>query len=76
MVEAVRRALTELGEVSNEELAAYVQDAFGVSIRPNFMPVLRAAVRDKENLEARKRRSAEAAGPGPSAPASAEGQRA
>ena len=76
MLEAVRRALAELGEVSNEELAAYVQDAFGVAIRPNFIPVLRAAVRDKENLEARKRRSAEAAGPGPSAPASAEGQRA
>jgi hypothetical protein len=62
MVEAVRRALAELGEVSNEELAAHVQDAFGVTIRPNFIPVLKAAVRDKENLEAWKRRAWEAAG--------------
>ena len=62
MLEAVRRALAELGEVSNEELAAYVQRTFGMIIRPNFVPVLKAAVRDKENLEAWRRRAAEADG--------------
>jgi hypothetical protein len=62
MVEAVRRALPEVGEVSNEELAAYVQRTFGMIIRPNFVPVLKAAVRDKENLEAWRRRALEAAG--------------
>ncbi len=61
MVEAVRRALVAIGEVSNDELAAYVKNEFGITIRPNFMPVIRAAVKDKENLEARRRRAAEAA---------------
>jgi hypothetical protein len=58
MVEAVRRALTEVGEVSN---------AYGVTIRANFIPVIKAAVRDKENPEARWRRAPEAAGPSPTA---------
>jgi hypothetical protein len=52
MVEAVRRALADVGEVSHEELAAHVQKAFGLTIRPSFMPVVRAAVKDRENLEA------------------------
>ena len=67
MVEAVRLALAEVGEVSNEELATYVKDAYGVAIRPNFIPVLKAAVQDKANLEAWKRRAAEATGPNPTA---------
>ncbi len=61
MVEAVRRALVAIGEVSNDELAAYVKNEFGITIRPNFMPVIRAAVKDKENLEAWRRRAGEAA---------------
>ena len=61
MVEAVRRALVAIGEVSNNELAAHVKNEFGITIRPNFMPVIRAAVKDKENLEAWRRRAAEAA---------------
>ena len=65
MVEAVRRALTEVGDVSNEELAAYVKNSCGVVIRPNFIPVIKAAVKDKENLEGWKRRAAEATGPNP-----------
>jgi hypothetical protein len=50
--------------VSNEELAAFVAKAYGVTIRPGVVPVVRAAVKDKENLEARKRRAAEAAAAG------------
>ncbi len=65
MVDAVRRALAELGEVSNEELAAHVKNAYGLAVRLNFVPVLRAVVRDKENLEARRRRAQQAdQGPG------------
>ena len=67
MVEAVRRALVEVGAVANEELAAYVKKAYGVAIRPNFIPVLKAAVQDKANLEAWKRRAAEATGTNPTA---------
>ncbi len=61
MVEAVRRALIAIGEVSNDELASYVKNEFSITIRPNFMPVIRAAVKDKENLEAWRRRAAKAA---------------
>jgi hypothetical protein len=71
MVEAVRLALAEVGEVSHEELAAHVQKAFGISIRPNFVPIVRAAVKDKENLEAWRRRAEESrtiSGPGRQGP--------
>jgi hypothetical protein len=57
MIDAVRLALAELGEVPNEELAAHVKKAYSLTVRPNFIPVLRAAVRDKENLEAWRRRA-------------------
>jgi hypothetical protein len=63
MVDAVRRALKELGDVSNEELAAHLHHAYGVVVTPNFVPVLRAMVKDKENLEARRRRAQEQAEP-------------
>jgi hypothetical protein len=56
MVEAVRQALSALGDVSNEELAAYIKTTFGITVRPNFMPVMRAAVKDKANLELWRRR--------------------
>jgi hypothetical protein len=64
MVEAARHALAELGDVSNEELAAFVAKTYGLTIRAGIMPVVRAAVKDKENLEARRRRAAEAAAAG------------
>lgn len=67
MVDAVRHALAELGEVSNEDLAAHLQKAYSLTVRPNFIPVLRAAVRDKENLEAWRRRAEERAEPAPTA---------
>ena len=41
MVEAVRQALSALGDVSNEELAAYIKTTFGITIRLNFLPVMR-----------------------------------
>jgi hypothetical protein len=65
MVDAARRALAELGDVSNEELAAHLQKAYGLSVRPNIIPVLKAAVRDKENLEAWRRRAQAGAKPAP-----------
>jgi hypothetical protein len=63
MVEAVRRAIAEVGEVSNEELAAHIQTAYGLMIRPNFIPVAKAAAKDQENLEAWRRRAAPAPAP-------------
>jgi hypothetical protein len=58
MVNAVRQALSALGDVSNEDLAAYIKTTFGITVRPNFMPVMRAAVKDKANLELWRERSA------------------
>ncbi len=71
MVEAVRQALSALGDVSNEELAAYIKTTFGITIRLNFLPVMKAAVKDKENLEAWRKRSAEAAAKSGENPAAA-----
>jgi hypothetical protein len=65
MIDAARHALSDLGEVSNEELAAHLQKAYGLSVRPNIIPVLKAAVRDKANLEAWRRRAQERAKPAP-----------
>jgi hypothetical protein len=61
-VEAVRLALAEIGDASNEAIAGHVLKVHGLDIRPAFVPVLKASVRDKENLEAWKRRAAEAGG--------------
>lgn len=70
--EALRRALAELGEVPAEELAAHMAAAYGVRVRPQFVPVLKATLRDKEIL-ARWRRKAEEAAQA-SEPSPAEGQ--
>jgi hypothetical protein len=47
--EALRRALAELGDVSAEELAAFVQKNYGVTVRPQFVPVLKATLKDKRH---------------------------
>jgi len=49
-VEAVRRALVELGDVSAEELAGFIGKNYGVVIRPQIIPILKATIKDKENL--------------------------
>ena len=62
MIEAVRLALAEVGDVTAEELAAFVKDRYGVTVGPNFVPVIKATLRDKERMAvARQRRAAEAA---------------
>jgi hypothetical protein len=62
--EALRLAMAELGDVSAEELAAFVQTNYGVTIRPQFVPVLKATLKDKEIL-AEWRRKSEASKPTP-----------
>ncbi len=49
--EAVRFALGEVGDVSAEELAAFVQRRFGLWIEPKFVPVFKASIRAREQLE-------------------------
>ena len=72
-VEAVRRALAELGDVSAEELAAYIRTKYGVTVRPQFVPILKATLRDQEILAEWRRKSQEAAAQG-NGPASVDGQ--
>jgi hypothetical protein len=55
--EALRRAMAELGDVSAEELAAFMQRSYGVQVRPQFVPVLKATLKDKENLAEWRRKS-------------------
>jgi hypothetical protein len=55
--EAFRLALAELGDVSAEELAAFMRKNYGVRVRPQFVPVLKATLKDKENLAEWRRKS-------------------
>ncbi len=74
--EALRRAMAELGDVSAEELAAFVRRAYGVTVRPQFVPVLKATLKDKENLAEWRRKTAAAAQASKSAPADDQPQAA
>jgi hypothetical protein len=49
--EAVRLALAEVGDVSSADLAAFIEQRYGLRIDPRFIPLFRASVRDKERLE-------------------------
>jgi hypothetical protein len=57
--EALRLALRELGDASAEELAAYIGANYGITVKPQFVPVLKATVMDKEVLAERRRKSQE-----------------
>jgi len=50
-VEAVRLAKEKLGEVTSAELAAYVKEAFGLTIKPAIMTVLLGTLQEREALE-------------------------
>jgi len=64
--EALRRALGELGDVSAEELAVFMQKNYGVKVRPQIIPILKATLKDKENLaEWRRKSAAQASSPPP-----------
>ena len=61
-IEAVRLALVEVGDVTAEELAAFVKDRYGVTVEPRIVPIIKATLRDKERMElARQRRTGETA---------------
>lgn len=60
-VEAVRRALAELGDVSAEGLASFIRANYGVTVRPQIVPVLKAMLKDEELLAEWGRKSQAAA---------------
>ena len=59
-VELVRRALTELGEASSQEVAAFIQQRHGIRMDARFIPVVRASILELEMLE-KTRQAARAA---------------
>jgi hypothetical protein len=48
--EAVRLALAELGDAPAANLAAFIEQRYGVRIDPRLIPIFRAAVRDKDRM--------------------------
>jgi hypothetical protein len=56
-IEAVRLAMLEVGNVSSEELVEYIAKRFGVTVKPQYVPILKATLKDKENLAEWRRKS-------------------
>src|SRR5262249_6243188 len=59
-LEAVRLALEKLGEVPAEAISRYVERAFGLTIPVSTVSVLRATLREREQLERARRAAKEA----------------
>lgn len=55
-VEVVRRALLELGHVSDEEMAGYLLDAFGIWAHPRLVSAVRRSMKKENARSARRRR--------------------
>ena len=49
--EAVRLALVQWGDLPAAELAARIEQHYGVKIEPKFLPIYKASLRDRERLE-------------------------
>src|SRR5438270_12659349 len=47
---AVRLALADLGDAPAAELAAFIEDRYGVRIEARFVPIYRATLRAREQL--------------------------
>ena len=62
MIEAIRLGLAEIGDVTAEELAAFVKGRYGVTVAPRIVPIIKATLLDKERMmAARQSRASEAA---------------
>lgn len=46
-VEAVRSALRELGDVSNQKMAEFIRANYGVVVKPQIVPILKATIKDE-----------------------------
>ncbi len=47
-VEAVEQALAQVGAAPAEDLAAFIQQRYGVVVQPRFVPIIREMLKDKE----------------------------
>lgn len=59
-VEVVRCALREVGEVSHQDLADFIKEKYGVVVKPQIVPILKATIMDEEILAGWRRRAQEA----------------
>lgn len=57
--EAVMLAREQLGEVSAQVMATHIELTFGVKIEPTIVTVLLGSIREREYLEASKRKTQE-----------------
>jgi hypothetical protein len=60
-LELVQVALRELGNVSAQELSSFVARTHGVVIEPKYIPLFRASIRQKAQLNAGRQVAREAA---------------
>jgi hypothetical protein len=58
-LEMVQQAMAVRGEATSEEIATFIERWHGVKIEPKFIPVYKASIKDKLQLE-EKRRAAQA----------------
>jgi hypothetical protein len=58
-LEAVRMAKDQCGDAPAAEIARFVERAFGMTIAPAIVTVLLASLREREALEASKRKALE-----------------
>ena len=58
-MEAVRAAKEKLGEVTSEEMAAYIREAFGMTIQPFIVAVLIGTGKEREELDRTNRAARE-----------------
>jgi hypothetical protein len=54
-LELVQTVLRELGNVSAQELSAFIEKKHGVKIDPKYIPVFTASIQNKLRLEAARR---------------------
>ena len=59
-LEAYRKAVAALGNVSAEELSKYMETNCGIKITPSFIPLYRASLQDLDNIH-QKKQAAQAA---------------
>jgi predicted kinase len=61
LADALQWTLQELGEAPPETLTAHMKARYGVHVKPQFLVILRASLRDKEKLDQARQAAAAAA---------------
>jgi hypothetical protein len=68
-MQAIRLAIIELGESSDEQLASFARERLGVVVDVRFVPIIRATLKQRQlQAEFLVRRDAEGKGANPSVP--------